>query len=339
MAGRKVHLVGSVPFADNTEVFERTARALGERMTRFPDGETGQTRRWISMQRHVASEHPWFQPAATRSHSPGIVYEHFALRPGFDPEDLVFGSLGYVDPAKASYAEFARLRAAGVIPAKARFLVTLPTPAAFLWCYVTPSQRAAVEPAYLRRLQAEVDEILAAIPHADLAIQWDTVHEILMIEGARDSALTPDEHIARLVTVADFVPASVELGFHFCYGYASRKHTIEPRDTGLLVEIANRLAAEVSRPLDFIHLPVPRDRDDDDFFKPLDGLRLSPGTELYLGLIHWTDGIEGARRRMRAASRHVEGFGVATECGLRARPLDTIEPLLALHADAADLNL
>ena len=335
MVGRNVHLVGSVPLADSAAVFEMTGAILGDRMTRYPDGETGQRRRWISMQRHVAEEHPWFHAAPTRSESPGIIYEHFELTPGADPTALEFGPLGYVKPARDSYTEFVRLRAAGAIPRGARFLVTFPTPAAFLWCYVTPLQRAAVEPAYLRRLKHEVDEILECIPHADLAIQWDTVHEILMIEGARDSQLTPEEHLQRLVYVADLVPPDVELGFHFCYGYASRKHTIEPSDTGLLVWIANSLAARAKRKLDYIHMPVPRDRDDDAFFRPLAELRLADGTELYLGLLHWTDGLEGAQRRMSAASQFVRDFGISTECGLRARPVETIEPLLRLHAEAA----
>ena len=162
-----------------------------------------------------------------------------------------------------------------------------------------------------------------------------------MIEGARDSHLAPKEHIGRLIHVADLVPQPVELGFHFCYGYASRKHTIEPRDTGLLVSIANALAGDASRPLDFLHMPVPRDRDDEAFFRPLSDLRLDSATELYLGLIHWTDGLDGALRRMSAASKGcvansgkgrrsiVEGFGQAAiwnkaatkiACALMSRP-------------------
>lgn len=335
MPNRRIHLVGSVPLSSNTDVFSMTGALLGHYMTRFADGETGQTRRWISMQRHVAADHPQFQPSTTRSESPGIVYEHWELVPGADPARLEFSPLGYVEPALASYAEFVRLRAAGSLPERARFLVTFPTPAAFLWCYITPAQRDAVESAYLRRLKQEVCEILAAIPHEDLAIQWDTVHEILMIEGARDSRLTPEEHLSRLVYVADLVPPDVELGFHFCYGYASRKHTIEPRDTELLMSIANHLAGHAERRLDFVHMPVPRDRDDEAFFRPLSALRLAPATEVYLGLIHWTDGIDGARRRMAAASKFLDGYGVATECGLRSRPVETIEPLLRLHVEAA----
>lgn len=54
-------------------------------------------------------------------------------------------------------------------------------------------------------------------------------------------------------------------------------------------------------------MTVPRDRADDAYFSPLEGLRLQPGTVLSLGLIHYADGVEGTRRRMAAADRFVRG--------------------------------
>ena len=78
-------------------------------------------------------------------------------------------------------------------------------------------------------------------------------------------------------------------------------------------------------------MPVPRDRDDDPYFSPLRDLNLKSGTELYLGLIHLTDGIEGAKRRAAAAKRVIPDFGVATECGFGRRPPETIPDLLRLH--------
>jgi hypothetical protein len=84
-----------------------------------------------------------------------------------------------------------------------------------------------------------------------------------------------------------------------------------------------------------MHMPVPRDRDDDAYFAPLAALTRQPATELYLGLLHLTDGIEGAERRMQTAERVVADFGLATECGFGRRPPDTIQPLLELHRAAA----
>ena len=44
------HLVGSVPLADAEEVFRRSAKVLGARLRRIPDGETGERSDWIAWQ-------------------------------------------------------------------------------------------------------------------------------------------------------------------------------------------------------------------------------------------------------------------------------------------------
>ena len=82
-------------------------------------------------------------------------------------------------------------------------------------------------------------------------------------------------------------------------------------------------------------MPVPRDRDDVAYFTPLKGLKLGHGTELYLGLVHRTDGIDGARRRLAAAKQVVTDFGVATECGFGRRPPETVPGLIDLHFEVA----
>jgi hypothetical protein len=63
-------------------------------------------------------------------------------------------------------------------------------------------------------------------------------------------------------------------------------------------------------------MPVPRNRDDDAYFLPLHDLRISPETELFLGLVRDSDGTEGAGRRITAASKVRPAFGIATECGM-----------------------
>ncbi len=64
----------------------------------------------------------------------------------------------------------------------------------------------------------------------------------------------------------------------------------------------------------------------------LPGLRLHPETKLFLGLVHATDGVEGARRRIAAAEKVVADFGIGTECGMGRRDPQTIPALLDLHA-------
>jgi hypothetical protein len=129
------------------------------------------------------------------------------------------------------------------------------------------------------------------------------------------------------------VPRAVELGVHLCYGNRGGHHFIEPADTATAVEIANALFERVKRPINFLHLPVPVDRDDDAYFAPLRRLRLPTETELYLGLVHEHDGVAGANRRIAAASSAVTNFGIGTECGFGRRPPESIPYLLALHRD------
>ena len=89
------------------------------------------------------------------------------------------------------------------------------------------------------------------------------------------------------------------------------------------------------RRIDFVHMPVPRDREDDAFFKPLADLAIGD-TKLYLGLVHTTGGIEGNRRRLATALRHAQDFGVATECGFGRRPPEQMPGLLEIHRALAE---
>jgi hypothetical protein len=107
------------------------------------------------------------------------------------------------------------------------------------------------------------------------------------------------------------------------------------------MELANDTLPRIRRPIQFIHIPVPIERDDDAYFAPLHDLRLPDGTELYLGLAHFRDGRDGAQRRITAAARVVPDFGVATECGWGRRPEgrgggSDLDQLVDLHRELAE---
>ena len=83
-------------------------------------------------------------------------------------------------------------------------------------------------------------------------------------------------------------------------------------------------------------MPVPRMRSDDAYFAPLMRLKLGSETELSLGLVHLTDGVEGAKRRLVTASRYAQNFSIATECGFGRRDPNTIPALLRLHGEVSE---
>jgi hypothetical protein len=265
---------------------------------------------------------------------------YFVARDGVDPSNLTFDNIGYADAAIASFEIFRRLKNDGVIPEATRFQVSLPTAVAVTWGFIHASQCAAIEPAYERAMLSEVAKFCAAIPADELAIQWDVCHEVLAVDGGIELYFDDvfAQSMPRLSRLGASVPEPVQLGFHLCYGDPGHKHIQEPKDLGTCVDFANGICANVARRVDWIHMPVPRGRDDDAYVAPLSGLSVTDGTELILGLIHHSDGVDGNRRRMATAERVVPDFGIATECGFGRRPAETISELLEFHAEIADDN-
>ncbi len=333
---RGVHLVGSVPLGDAEDVFRAANSILGGRLRRIPDGETGERLNWIGWQARFIGSNPHFEmiPPNPTDYAP---LPHFQLRSPLSSGEITFEQLGYADAAKSSYAVFSQLKQAGLIPAATRFQVSLPTPLAPIIAFIVPRDQAVVEPAYEAAMFAELDQFAAAIPHHELAIQWDVAVEFGILERATPTSFEDAKKVVveRLVRLGNRVPVDIELGYHLCYGDAGHKHFIEPEDASKLVEVANAISAGVRRQINWIHMPVPRNRTDDAYFAPLRHLHLHPETELYLGLVHFTDGVEGTRRRIAAAQKVVADFGVATECGMGRRNAATIPELLRIHSEVA----
>jgi hypothetical protein len=262
------------------------------------------------------------------------------LRPGASIDTVSFaGGLGYARAAERSWQLFQRLQREAQLPPGWRFQVCLPTPLAPIWVFVEPELQAALESRYEAAMMREVDSIMAVIPHDRLALQWDTAVEFGILDGPARAWFSNAEQgiVERLLRIGRRVPERVELGYHLCYGDAPQGggkhgHFLEPADLSTVVRIGTALADGLPR-LNWLHMPVPVARDDDGYFEPLQHLRLRPETELYLGLVHDQDGVDGGRRRLSAASRHTPAqFGIATECGFGRRRPDTITALLELHA-------
>lgn len=335
--GRSVLLVGSIPLSSAEEVFEVVGSELGTFVKRIPDGETGPRSLWIVCQGEPMKNSQGLEVGGERQLQGGIRNPRYKIKEGLKPEEVKFSRLGYADNALDSYKVFKRLQGLGKIPTQVRFQVSLPTPLAVVYAFFIASEVRRIWPFYERHLLEELDEITRTIPHTDLAIQIDIateMHTFLEVPELQ-KAYPIEELVDAFARLGNRVPGDVELGIHLCYGDPGHKHVREPTDTGRMVDVYHRLATAIHRPITWLHMPVPRDRDDDSYFSPLRNLRFKSGTKLYLGLVHLTDGIEGAKRRVAAAERVVSNFGIATECGFGRRPPDTIPELLRLHRAVA----
>jgi hypothetical protein len=339
-----VHLVGSIPLASSLDVFRTLAGSLGDLLGRVPDGETGERRRWVWWQRAMLERHPamevdreagvlelrqWDGSLLRRS-------ELLRFKPGLDPDRVHFVT-GYAEAALASWPVFDRLRGDGTLAADVRFQVCLPTPMSSACMYVSPCAHDDYLRVYERALVRALDEITGRIPHAALSIQWDICQEVLVFENYFPAR--PDDYKERIAALlgrlGNAVPHGVELGYHLCYGSPADQHLVMPRDAAILTELANAIFARVQRRVDFLHLPVPRERDDAAYFLPLHSLRRPLSTQLYLGLVHHADGA-GDRRRIATARTVIPHFGIATECGWGRTDPARVPGLLQSHRRAAE---
>src|SRR5262249_26065992 len=154
--------------------------------------------------------------------------------------------------------------------AQAKYQVTLAHPIPVIRRYFPEKLQDALEPAFAQALLAEVAKIAAAIPHHELAIQWDCASAVFATLERRAPSRFGETRAAmygplavRLAHFGRAVPRDIDLLYHFCYGNSNGRHSVEPSSTRDAVIMANRVAALLgtARPIQLIHMPVPIARD------------------------------------------------------------------------------
>jgi hypothetical protein len=90
------------------------------------------------------------------------------------------------------------------------------------------------------------------LPNDRIALQWDVCQEVIAWEGYYEPGPVDfrEETIAELIAIGEGVPVAIELGYHLCYGSPADEHVIQPKDAGIMVEIANAVSAGVRRSIE-----------------------------------------------------------------------------------------
>ena len=153
MPGHDLYLVGSVPMANAEEAFTKVSAALGPRLRRMPDGETGERLDWITWLEPVFAQSPAMEQSDElfRVHATGVGRKRYHLKPGKTLADFRIDNLFYADIAKQSYATFKRLRDAGKIAPGTKFQVDLVPAHSVIWLFVVNELAGADRPDLQRR--------------------------------------------------------------------------------------------------------------------------------------------------------------------------------------------
>jgi hypothetical protein len=342
-------IVGSVPLEGPEEVFRACASALSPYLSAYPDGETGPRKYWtFSLASLVYSRHPDLtavnapergdvtQPGRDASQEEwNNSWWTFRLRDGVD--SLTFDRLHYASAAAESYSIFSRLRDEGVVPVDARFQVSLPaTGSAVMGFFARSEEWPIVYDAYRRAIRGEVARIVEQLPPEDLVIQWDIASEVRdILAGDRPllpwSPQTPLEekwqrHLGDMNELSREIPEDVALGYHFCFGTWGGWPKSYTDDISIHVRLANEAVRRAGRRVDYVHMPVMPDADD-DFFPPLQELSIGD-TRPFLGIV-LNDGLEAFERRAKAVARYLPDFGIASYCGWGREAPEDVPVLLA----------
>ena len=139
-----------------------------------------------------------------------------------------------------------------------------------------------------------------------------------------------DDILASLAQIGNAVPGAIDLGYHLCYGSPADEHCVIPKDLAVAVEIANGVFARLGRGVRYLHLPVPLDRTDADYVRPLRDLALPRGASFYLGCVH-ADDDDGNARRLDQAQRFTAVAGIGSECGWGRADPEKLDAIIAAH--------
>ena len=344
-----VHFNGSVNLPDAETVMREISSRIPTGVRRMTDGETGERGYWVMFQVQKFQHMPDFE-----SVSVGQAYEtspdapemtQLRLTAGASADAINWPDLGYADEYAKSFAIFDRLQQDGTIPAGVRFQMQYPTPVASIAGTIVAEDLPAVLASYEKALFANLDAVLAKLPHDRCAVQWDVAVEFGLLEGAmRPGAAMPMDQITPgLVRCVERVPADVPVGLHLCYGDYGHQHFKQPESVQMQVDLLNAVVAATQRPVNWASFTVPQTRNDADYFAPLRDLTAGPESELYFALVpyHPDDQVAGttteqARLIDTALAKSPAGprdWGICTECGMGRVAADDVPELLDLHRE------
>jgi hypothetical protein len=349
MPPSSVHFNGSVNLPDAETVMREISTRIPVGVRRMTDGETGERGYWILFQIQKFQQMPEFemvsleQAYGTSPDAPPMA--ELRLAEGGSADTIDWPNLGYADEYAKSFVIFDRLQQDGTIPAGVRFQMQYPTPIASIAGTIVPEDLPTVLPSYEQALFADLDRLLAKLPHERCAAQWDVAVEFGLLEGAMGpgSEMPIDQVTPGLVRCVERVPAEVPVGLHLCYGDYGHQHFKQPESVQMQVNLLNAVASAAQRPVNWASFTVPQARDDADYFAPLSDLTAGPQTELYFALVPYhpdqqTEGtssqqiqhIDAALAQSSAGERE---WGICTECGMGRVASNEVPKLLDLHRE------
>jgi hypothetical protein len=322
---------GLPPDTDLSNVISKI-KAAGLGLPRVTDGEQGERTNFTAFQwKLIGQVHPLVaQPF------PPIDYKElteedksYIQSPGFAKFDTK-----YDEYALQGWEIFQKLQKSGIIEPETKFQVCIPTPANVVGPFTKAAFQPAFHPVYMQGLKDAITSVANKIENSRLAIQIDVALELAYLCGI--SGYMPNEPgylnihdpenaleviATDIVELVKTVPQTVDVGLHFCWGNLGNQRFITPGDSAQIARLGRVLLDRISRPLAWIHFPIPAVCEVKPYLAPLKAdvlpkLKVNR-TEFFVGAIYPPDATKSLEH-WKEAKAELEGYkvGISTECGL-----------------------
>ncbi len=346
MTSRKSLLVGSLPFANETEAMRYAIEQLGDSLISLPDGEIGEITAtypkgkraaWVMTAIDICSADTanWDIIKAQGNLVDGFPADYGdlqKLKPKHPPSQMHRHlNFGYDEYFKQSYPVFKQLRderQAGEV----KFQVGVPTGLGITISMMRPLDALRYVDAFNKRIAHEVNEILK-IAGDDVIIQIEVPAELKVAYTLPDFMM--GLALRSINGLIEKIDPSAQIGVHICLGDLNNIALTRAKTLDKMVKFSNMMVEQWSpgHPLLYVHYPLaeaatapPTDK---AYYQPLSAIKLPSGTRFVAGFIHEKNS-PADNQTILETIEALRGttVDVACSCGLGRRPGAVAEQLI-----------
>lgn len=328
-AGRRIHLVGTIPAESTEDALRLVTDTLGDSITDWlPDGETGSRRDWIGRLVENLRSHPDLELTRDGDWSDYKSTPGFKVKKGHEFKTV---DLDYYEHFEASWPEFQKVRS-NLGRADLALQVGIPGPidlafAAFGFNPVEGLRRVGpFEVATVR----EVEKIHETAGD-EIVFQLEIPIEVELVNRIPSPLQTQAVRLLgrKILRVIADSPAGTRWGFHLCVGDMNNESFSNLRDAGPAVRLANALVSQFpgGRTLEFVHMPLAHGSIppaiDQKFYAPLMDLNVPSDVRFIGGFAHEGQTLEDQQKVQNIVEVMVgHPVDVGASCGLGRRDVE-----------------
>ncbi len=357
MNKRYAHLVGSMPFENETEAMGRALDTLGCHLHSLPDGEIGVKSSqypkgcrsaWtqIIMDGMEADTDNWKVKKRAIRNEIGVPVHYTKaskLSPKRSPKDVEkYLNFKWLDYFKESYPIYRKLKKEKKLE-YLKFQVGLPTGLGITFVVLGPINGLRYAQAFNQRMAYEANEIAKIADPNDLIFQIEVPIEVIMFHML--PPVISNIAFGSITGLIKMLNPSIPIGIHLCLGDLNNESLARISNLNNLVSFSNKLINKIPKThkLEFIHYPLAEGSipptTNPVFYERLKKIKLPEHTRFIAGIVHEKLPMESQKKLVR----HIEHIlnrkvDIACSCGMGRRTAAIADELLNIQQELASMD-